>query len=214
MTKPLILFDIDETLINTTQFVNQYFVDFPKLVNTTAEDIKNTLQNYQNTLKGPTDFNPDDCIRFFAAHYQHDVKEIEKVFYHPDNFGSASFPETEEVLNKLKQMDYVLGIYSEGFTSFQERKLTDNGIEGFFNKDQLYILRRKMDPKIISNLPANTIIIDDKPEVITFLEKFPNIIPLHINRKATNPLGKYTLTSLNDLFSILDSLSNPENSIE
>jgi hypothetical protein len=76
----------------------------------------------------------------------------------------------------------------------------------FFTEHQRYLKMEKMDPQLIENLPEGTIIIDDKAEVIDFLGKFPNIIPLHLVRNSQGAIGEYTLSTLNDLFPILREL--------
>ncbi|HEX9817585.1 MAG TPA: HAD hydrolase-like protein [Patescibacteria group bacterium] len=211
---PLILFDIDETLMNTTQFVNGQFVELAKLFGKDAENVKKVFTTYWSGLESNTDFSPEDCIAYLANHYQHNKAEVERVFYHPQIFGAALFPEVKSVLKKLQTMKISLGIYSEGFESFQQRKLQANGILRFFEPNYRRVLRRKMDPKVIKSLPKNTIIIDDKAEVIAFLEPFPNIIPLHLTRGVENQVGGYTLSSLNDLFSILDSLRDARGGVK
>jgi hypothetical protein len=134
------------------------------------------------------------------------VKKLAIVFHQPVNFQQALYPEVRDVLTKLKQAGYPLGLYSQGFRDFQEHKILANNLMEFFSPAHRYIKREKMDPTLIESLPENTIIIDDKAEVIAFLEPFPNIIPLHMVREAKNQLGEYTLSTLNDLFPILTSL--------
>ncbi|MFH2118112.1 MAG: HAD hydrolase-like protein [Candidatus Paceibacterota bacterium] len=206
--KPLILFDIDGTLIDTLKVVKNHFLNFAKVFKVTPDKVEQVFKSYLSSLDNSTDFSPAGCIAYLAEYHQADANQVESIFYHSDNFGSVLFPESRKVLQKLQAEQYTLGIFSEGFADFQERKLTENNILDFFYPEYRYILRRKMDTKLIESLPENTIIIDDKTTVITFLEKFPNIIPLHIVREVNSPTGEYTLSSLNDLFPILAQLSN------
>jgi hypothetical protein len=64
----------------------------------------------------------------------------------------------------------------------------------------MYIHRRKIDRRC-NCLPGDSVIIDDRPEMISGLIPYPNITPVWLNRKddATHPTVK-TIHSLTELF--------------
>ncbi|OGJ37659.1 MAG: hypothetical protein A2383_04055 [Candidatus Pacebacteria bacterium RIFOXYB1_FULL_39_46] len=205
-SKSLILFDIDRTLFNTPLFVDKQLQKLTQTLDTDSQKLQKNFQSYLASLTDTTHFSPDNFTTYLAKYYQHDVKKVREAFYHSSNFDSTLYPEVKEVLQKLQQDGYTLGIFSQGFIDFQLKKLTENNLLDFFDPQHRYILREKADPKLIENLPENTVIIDDKITIITFLERFPHIIPLHIVREPEKPIGEYTLLNLQSLFPILAQL--------
>jgi phosphoglycolate phosphatase-like HAD superfamily hydrolase len=207
--KPLILFDIDKTLINTEQLKVLQMASLAEHLNSDAKTIdKIRLEEYYSQLEETSDFRADEFLAFLAKKFQTSLEDLQDVFYHPKNFQAVLFPEVKEILGKLHNEGYPLGLYSEGEKKYQEHKLQTNNLLQIFAHQHRYVLARKMDKKVIANLPENTVIIDDKAAVIDFLKHFPNVIPLHLVRNAENLYGEYTLSSLSDLLPILDSLGH------
>jgi len=207
--KPLILFDIDKTMIDREQLRILQRRTLAEALNCTEDEVANAFVEYYGGIDKTSDFNPDNFLSFLAKKFQFSLKKLTDIFFQPANFQQVLYGDVVEVLSKLRNQDYPLGIYSQGNRRFQEHKLLANNLMKFFDKNHRYISEAKMDPEIIADLPANTIIIDDAPAVIAFLEKFPNVIPLHMVRDAEEkPTGKNTLSGLSDLLPLLDSLGD------
>lgn len=209
--KPLILFDIDRTLIDTNQLRILQRKTLAKALEISEDEIADAYLEYYGTMEETYGFRPRDFLGLLTRRCHLPIEKLNDIFFHPKNFQQVLYPEVLAVLTKLRQQNYTLGLYSMGETEFQEHKIIVNNLINFFDSKHRYISEDKTDKKmrkIIESLPENTIIIDDKPEIMAFLEHFPNIIPLHIVRNAKSHAGEYTLSSLNDLWPILDSLSN------
>jgi phosphoglycolate phosphatase-like HAD superfamily hydrolase len=206
MPKPLILFDIDQTLFNTPQFIKVMRQQLAEVLKISPQELEDVIEKYLTDLPHAADFSPNHYLAFMAKKYHADLTKLEAIMYDKTNFGSALFPETLSVLLRLKEEKYPLGLYSEGVLEWQTNKLKANNILEFFEPQHRHILPRKMDRSLLESIPEGTLIIDDKPAIIEFLQEFPQVIPLHIVRDNTKPTGEYTLSSLNDLFAILDSL--------
>ena len=62
-------------------------------------------------------------------------------------------------------------------------KLKYSGIFDYFDPNFIYIHRRKIDPDILNSLPKNSIIVDDRLEIITDLTPYSHLNPVWLNRK-------------------------------
>lgn len=207
-TKPLILFDIDKTLIDTDALRLLQRETLAQALGVSSQDIADRFMKYYGTLKDTSDFAPSDFLPYLSRTYQTSLENLREVFFAPLNFQKVLYPDVVEVLSHLRNQGYTLGLYSQGDQEFQEHKMLANNLLTFFEKPHRHIMREKMDPSLIENLPENTVIIDDRVEVVQFLEQFPNAIPVRMVRDASSPLGYYTISSLRDLFPILDGLSD------
>lgn len=206
--KPLILFDIDMTLLNTDILKALLKQSLAQALQKSEAEITDCFVEYASTLPDHTSFQPEGFLKLVSQKFHAPIEKLRDIFYEPTRFQKALYPEVIEVLSALRNQGYTLGLYSQGALAWQEHKILVNNLMEFFDQAHQYIKREKADQAIIENLPENTIIIDDKPEIISFLETFPNVIPLHIVRDNPNHVGEYTLSSLNDLFPILDSLGH------
>ncbi|HCR81480.1 MAG: hypothetical protein UY13_C0002G0172 [Candidatus Pacebacteria bacterium GW2011_GWB1_47_8] len=208
MPKPLILFDIDKTLIDTDRLRALLKQNLAQLLGRSEDEVADAFLEYGSNLPDNTAFHPEELLKLFSQRFHTPIEPLRDAFYEPSRFQQALYPEVVDVLSKLRHQGYTLGLYSQGELAWQEHKMLANNLLEFFDKNHRYIKREKADPAIIENLPENTIIIDDKPGIIAFLETFPHVIPLHIVRERANHVGEYTLSTLNDLLPILDSLRN------
>lgn len=206
--KPLILFDIDQTLVDTEILRTTLTRALAKVVNISPDEMRAHIHEYYQTLSETEALEPKKMLAFLSRRLQVSAKTLADVFFAPQWYQQALYPEVIEVLGQLRQDAYPLGLYSQGHRDFQEHKLLANNLMDFFDPRYRFISLLKTDPSVIENLPENTVIIDDRPSVIEFLEKFPNIIPLHIVRDERPPMGEYTLSTLRDLLPVLTGLSH------
>lgn len=213
-SKPLILFDIDNTIIDMEALRILQREIIANALHISFDEAEDNFLEYYGTLDDSSDFSPQNLLKFLAEKNNADYDQLLTIFLKPENFQKVLFPEVRKVLTGLKKDNYQLGIYSQGNPQYQPHKLAANKLLEFFDPNRIYISERKMDSELINSLPANTIIIDDRAEVIEFLNNFDNVIPLQIIREVSDVMGPYVLNSLTDLFPMLDRLSHSENSIK
>jgi phosphoglycolate phosphatase-like HAD superfamily hydrolase len=148
----------------------------------TLEEYRDTQNGYLNTLEKSTDFLPVKYLRHIAHTYSYPFQKLHDIYYNPELFRASLYPDTIPALDKLKHKN-TLGIYSEGNHDFQITKLKLSGIFDYFDPNFIFIHRRKIDPVIISSLPENTTIVDDRTDVIDSLSQYANLSLVWLNRK-------------------------------
>jgi len=185
----VILFDIDNTLLDTKVVVNQGFKPALqrrlKLEDHVFEDAN---QVYWQTLADSTDFNPQEYAQFLARRFSANSAELEKLLLSAEWFEAAVFPDVHQVLTQLKTA-HTLGIFSQGLVSYQQAKLQLSGLAGYFSPEHTYITRRKLDPVFLSMLPESTL-IDDRLAVIECLESQPRFTLIWLNPVQENTRKK------------------------
>lgn len=189
----LILFDIDQTLINTSKLKNIFADNIASICNTDLLTLSRIEKEYLQIINGSSNIDIHNYIKKISYNLNcPSNKLLELYLKNKKIYQLALFKETKIVLQKLSK-DHTLGIYSEGSVFFQTLKLKNSGIYDFFSKDHIYIFKKKLEESNIKLIPKESIIIDDKKEVIQQLSK--------LNYKAIQ------LTSTSKLDSILDRLS-------
>ena len=197
--KPLILFDIDLTLIDSIRLRHTYNSQLSYELKISIKEFNDTKDKYLNRLEKSTDFLPEDFLKHIADTHNHSYQTLQNIYYNPENFQDALYPDTIPALQKLKK-EYIFGIYSEGFFSFQITKLKYSGIYNYFDPDFIYIHRRKAISDIPKTLPGGTIIVDDRIEALESLSQFPNLSLVWLNRKDNSIHPSIpTIQSLNEL---------------
>lgn len=178
----IILFDIDKTIFGSNSLSQYFAVEVSKRAKMDIGKVTEIMSTYRSTLESYTDFNPTDFLNHFADSSKEDIDLLKKIFYNKRIYKQSLYPETKFILKKLKQ-NFKLGIFSEGFTDYQMSKLTNSEIIDFFNSEYIFIKRRKLNENVLNELPKNSIIIDDKEEVVEKLFSTQKFNPIWINRK-------------------------------
>ena len=182
--KKIILFDIDYTLINTDLIRSATTSQLANALKISEKSIATYLNNYSSSLNSSTDFDPDKFINLLTKDHTFNKSFIRNIFYqNPDIYKSSLYPDTISTLNNLFG-EYVLGTYSEGVNDFQMTKITQSGVSKYLNKKHINILKRKLQTKELIKIPQNSIIVDDKLEVVEKLSKMSNVFPVWVNRKT------------------------------
>jgi hypothetical protein len=197
--KPIILFDIDNTLFMTRKFLNETPITISKKFKLNQKEIIEIAGRYENSLPKPTDFTYFRLIDIIAEKYQLEKLRLEHTVFDYIHFDKFLF---NDVLPSLKELSkkYVLGIFSEGDIKYQTEKLVFMQIEKYINKDLVYIYKNKRIEEILNNLPDSTI-IDDNPEIIGLLQEQKHIKPILINRnKKEARVNTNTIMSLSQLY--------------
>jgi phosphoglycolate phosphatase-like HAD superfamily hydrolase len=190
IVKPVILFDIDRTLIDTDKFSQTYRKKFIKFLGIPPKKLEKILAKYYSRISKHTDFVPEEFIKHLinSLHKNNVHKIYEKLhnlFFESENFSKNLYPDTLPVLKDLKK-HYSLGIFSEGHPVYQKTKLVKSNLYDLFNPKYVYIFHRKTSPESLAQISPDTIIIDDDSSVISEIPK--NFYPVWLNRKNKDKL--------------------------
>ena len=195
----ILLFDIDGTLFDSYKFKSLILKYLSRGLGLKEEIIRQGLSEYYRTLETSTDFYPDDFLNYFYEKYK-TLKYLDGFMWkNKDIYKDCLFPDVIPALKKLSD-NKILGIYSQGFKDFQINKLKKTGIIKYFNKKYIFIERRKLSDKVLLKIPKNSIIVEDKIEIVERLNKTYN--PIWLNRKS-----KRQYKNMKIFFSLTD-LSN------
>lgn len=205
-SKPIILFDVDKTLIDTSRlFKNLILTELAHKTNQSVEELMSKEQDYTASLPKYTDFDPNNFLRFVTGDADVETLANETV-YNQAFHQQAVFADAKPTLSALLP-NYQLGVFSEAVEYWQEQKLALAGLTPFFSPSLVFIWRRKTDPTQLAVLPKPVIIIDDNPEVIGELTKVDGITPIWINRiNSSASVNATTITTLSELPSVLSTL--------
>lgn len=178
--KPLILFDIDRTLLDTSRLVESHNLHLIKRFGLSAERLEEVHKKYKSTLKAGRYFRPKNYAKLIADSFGLELDEVVK-----ESFTKSEhyipFLETIEVLERLHKT-FALGIWTEGVKSFQSLKIKYLNLDQFIRPDHKYIFLNKTTKNSLSKIPEKAIIIDDKVFNIDYLVKNGKHTPVWINR--------------------------------
>lgn len=202
--KEIILFDLDYTLLNTGKFKENFKIRISNLLKISLDEFIQAEKGYVKAKKGFTDFIPEDYIRYISNYFNHDQSEISKAFFDENNFQDALFGDVIPTLDALKS-SYRIGVFSEGFKDFKILKLHKTGILKYFDKDLIFIFKRKLIEDSLKLLPDNCFIVDDNLPVICALKELKRVRPIWLNRETNeNNEDCLTIHSLENLNDVLD----------
>lgn len=186
--QPIILFDIDRTLFDTSRFVSAVEASLLKFLQLPEEKLKNIGAKYSQSLVKNTDFDPEEYLKHLVnhlkiSHQKNIYQELHNIYFSVAGFSHSLYPDVIPTLHRLKE-SAALGIYSEGNQKFQTAKLIKSGLMDLFDSRHIYIFRRKTELPTLSRLPDHVIIVDDNQSVIDelFAQQVRQITPIWLNR--------------------------------
>ncbi|HVZ67695.1 MAG TPA: HAD family hydrolase [Patescibacteria group bacterium] len=178
----VVLFDIDGTLFNPEKFGKLIRLEFVKLLGIEEEELVRANADYYANLETTTDFNPRDIVAHIADRFGADPEALNKVFWQNNQIYKESlYPDVLDTLKRLSKK-HTLGIFSQGNEELQTRKLNASDITQYFDRDHLYIHRRKLDEDVLDQLPEGAVIIDDNRDIAKSASAFREAI--WINRRT------------------------------
>lgn len=179
-----LLFDIDNTLIDTGMLRELHFNEIGEILNISQYQLSLIEKQYLDSINIIYDFVPGDFINqllFNSIETDQNKILLRRVFFsNKESYIQCKYPNVEEALSKLKTK-YYLGIFSAGDNDFQRAKLELTGYAKYFNNNLIFINRRKTAQLLISSLPQETIIIDDNISVIHELISYAHVRPIWFN---------------------------------
>jgi len=191
MDKKIILFDIDDTLIEVHRMSKMLYQQMANKAGITLEEVVAAKERYKLTIEKTSDYKPDDLMVFVYHDLKTETSKQINPFAERKNYKESLFPEVKTVLEKLKK-NYILGIFSEGFMEYQSDKIKLSGLNKFFDKNLIFIERRKTNPESIKKLPIGSIIVDDRKEVIEKLKQAGSFKLIWINRNTDETIKGVT----------------------
>lgn len=206
--KPIIYFDIDNTLIDTSALVSSIAI---RLVGRglAAQEFESAVADYYQNLEDTTNFDPQELITLLSERSSIVSSIIEKEFFNPRRFIDALFPDVQNTLATLSQT-YVLGVFSQGNLSWQSQKLSLSGIDEYFDPTLRIIASRKLSLESIGLLRKGSAVIDDKHMVITTLAgQRPDLQLFWLNRPAEAPLDALpqSFTEIKAISEVIEKLT-------
>jgi len=212
MDKQIILFDIDNTLFDVNTFFKKYLIPaVEKELGVSREKFEKVSQSYQESLIKGTEFDPEGWLKEAKKQLGEKAEKIKEIIYNPDFFVGSLFTEVIPMLNNLKD-SYALGIYSEGVEEWQRKKIELSGINNYFEQKFISISPNKVSAAVIDWIPAGSIIVDDRIDIILELEKIDKVQPVWLNRKLEEvPPNTKVIKDLTGLLPMLERirLENP-----
>jgi len=204
--KPIILFDIDRTMIDTDKLSGLLNGAIAKFLGISAQESRELYKKFiqKITLDDSTDYDPWNWLNFLSDKFPKVSKEeLEAVFFNQANFEASVFPEVLSVIEEVKKI-YRVGIFSQGVIPWQEKKLELSGLTPLFEKELTFIFRRKVAPASLEKLPFGAIVIDDREVFIEGLIIAKRFRPIWINRNSDEKHDKAeTIHSLEELPALL-----------
>jgi len=198
----IILFDIDNTLIDTSNLSSQIDEQIISNFSIPRDNFIWAKDEYYSQIKVPTRFNPQNYCAHIATSFDLDLEKIETIFNQSKYYINSLFPDTKLGLSKLS-LDYTLGIFSEGYEDFQLKKLKLSDIYSYFNPNLIFVFRDKLKESNLTKLPTGSLIVDDKESVVEKILNIKNLSILYINRES-KIINKTNIVTINNLANIKD----------
>lgn len=200
-----LLFDIDFTLIDSAKLKDIHFENIVRKTSFDRKQLENIFSRYISYIGSAKNFKIDDFSQILSKLHRTKISVIESIFYNISFYKKCIYPDIKQNLKKLSNLGHHLGIFSEGDINFQTIKLLSVEISDILNQELIFISDKKDRKRFLSNVPAESIIIDDNLAKLQRIKKLmPSIEPIHINRLKSKSDSK--LTTINDLNQLLQLL--------
>lgn len=205
MSKRILLFDIDRTIFDTQKWIDITEKEIIKTLNFDINRKDISINFYLKSLVNDRKFNPEKYSEFLNKKFNIKMEVALNIVYgqsYGKFYSGSIYPETFEVIEKLKDK-FTLGIYSEGTDKFQNHKFRSMGISKYFDKDLIFIVSAKDTLEVVSKLPKEAIVVDDKERICEFLTE-NNIKAIWLNKLDDRKSERFaTIHNLLDLPNIL-----------
>ncbi len=177
----VILFDIDRTLLDTDEFVNRLNRLVKRVSGLTYQQIRSKLDKYIETLPNVYYFSFVDFVNFLHLPSKHSIDIVRE--YKTNRSLYPKYGDVLPTLSKLKQLEYRVGIFSEGRPDFQKTKLANLDIDDFIDNGLVFIGQNKRTSDFLSQVPASSYIVDDNFQVVKLLAQINRFRPVFLDRQ-------------------------------
>ncbi|MBD3250090.1 MAG: HAD hydrolase-like protein [Candidatus Pacebacteria bacterium] len=158
-----IFFDLDRTLFNTSQLAANVNKKLCQQLKITQPELENHFNNYYQTIKSSTDFSPTNFCH--SLEKQTNQSNLSNIFFNPLHYQNCLYSDVVASLNKLKNQTNSpkLGLWSQSAERrFQQAKINFTNLTDFFDPGLILISPDKNSAAVISQIPENSLVIDDK----------------------------------------------------
>lgn len=216
--KPIVLFDIDNTLFDAEKFRRKIFQETIKATeHKSPYGLEKKIQDvYVASRRATGFFNPKlfikDLIKELKIKTGSSV--LEKLIFKEDIFLGNLYKETKQVLDLLsKNRLLTIGVFSTGHDSFQRKKIKE--IQDLFHKEHIhiFIFKEKELQNIIKRYKEYRLyLIDDFLEILHRAKKLnKNVFTIWMKRgrfaKRQEPIPSFapdaTITSLKEVIKLV-----------
>lgn len=207
-----IILDFDDTIFNTSAFIDEKI----KIFNKEGFSREEYFVNYEKIIKEKGYFDTDFMIDLFFTLKKFDKNKIKgeieavikrsKVFIYDDFFDFAkSFSKRD------------LYLVSTGLEEIQKGKIENTGIESYFNKISIPLSYKSKDIELIAKeYPSEKIFfIDDKAKQIDKVKKeLPQVVAMKMERASgrhilpKSELADYAVKDLSEAVKIINTLNH------
>jgi phosphoglycolate phosphatase-like HAD superfamily hydrolase len=204
MNNSILLFDIDYTLFNTDIFRNKIIEETLSQFKLDEKRVRKFYFEYERNINTPVGINIKHFTEEIGKEFNLSPELLFSIMMDRKRLYLESlYPDTITTLTLLSKK-YLLGIFSQGYRSFQENKLKQCGIISYFKQEYIFIFPDKTLDSVLKTLPKNAIIIEDKLSVVQLI-KFP-LRAIHINREDKKSTRILSINNLVGLPSLLKQL--------
>jgi len=204
MNNSILLFDIDYTLFNTDIFRNKIIEETLSQFKLDEKRVRQFYFEYERNINTPVGINIKHFTEQIGKEFNLSPELLFSIMMERKRlYFESLYPDTVSTLTLLSK-GYVLGIFSQGYRSFQENKLKQCDIISYFKQENIFIFPDKTLESVLKTLPENAIIIEDKLSVVQLI-KSP-LKAIHINRKEGQSTHSLSINTLAELPSILKRL--------
>lgn len=204
MQNKIIYFDFDRTLIDTDALKVEQAERVAKITQLTVAQVQEGMKQYIASIDNHLNFDIGEYAAFLARQFDVNPSDVAKIYLTDCNYiANYLFPESLEVLEKLREAGFALGIFSGAVPGHQKVKIESTGVLEFIPWDSVIISPQKLQNAVVSKVPEGATIIDDDPNVIQYLvDNHPLITPIWCNRKTNETMPQVrTIKNLRELLS-------------
>lgn len=210
MPSPIVLFDCDCTLIDTTALTHLLDDRLAEVCSTTVETVQAIRKTYRESIASGIEFDPDQFIAQCASATNTEIEAVSQAFFSQSVYEATVFPEVPKALQKVAQHARI-GVYTEGKPEWQAKKLELGNLMGWFEPSLRWIVPKKTTLEVLASLPSGSFVIDDKPRILAALvDHAPQVQPVHIDRSQTRssqqPSGVPVIHSLDEVSELLTKI--------
>jgi len=197
MKPNILLFDIDSTLFDTDKFKKNIVEELAAHFHLEREHFSQFDANYHDKIQTVIGINIKDYTEQVGKEFSLSPEVIfSRIMKNKKLYTESLYPDTVSALITLSKK-YTLGIFSQGYRSFQENKLKQSGILPFFKKEYIFIFPDKTLESSLKTIPSDSIIIEDKQRIVHIIKNYIRVI--HMNRDRKESEHDSSIRNLADL---------------
>lgn len=197
----IIIFDLDDTLLDTERFKADYFTALAGILGVSLRTIFYLYEKFKVTQNGNFDHAP--YVAFMANKLQKEVPAPAAALLERFSWRDYADQSVFDIL-RILQKEHDLHLVSKGAPKLQKIKLRDSGLgEFFFTENTVFHEEFKTDAirKNFTDMPIY--FVNDKlNETREVAEHFPSFIPI-----VFTGYSKKNIADLPDRYHVIDELS-------